>query len=102
MNIFEIIAEQRIREAIENGDVTNLLGEGKPIKWQQNPFRPEGMGIVFDLLQNNGFTLPWIEKAPLDMPYLNAEASDFLGVIEDCIDACPCASRVDKSQHHFV
>lgn len=31
MNIFEIIAEKRIQEAIDNGEFDNLPGKGKPL-----------------------------------------------------------------------
>lgn len=47
---------------MQRGDFDNLPGAGKPIQWKDNPLAPEDEKLAFDVLQNNGFTLPWIEK----------------------------------------
>ncbi|MCS7248839.1 MAG: DUF1992 domain-containing protein [Anaerolineales bacterium] len=53
--------EERIAEAIAQGQFENLSGKGKPIRWEENPFTPPEMRLAFHLLHSHGFTLPWIE-----------------------------------------
>ncbi len=36
---------------------------GKPIDWKENPLVPQEQRLAFQLLKDNGFTLPWIEKS---------------------------------------
>ncbi len=62
MSIFEWIAEEKIRSAIESGEWDNLPGKGKPVKWQENPYEPPEWRMVFSLLRRNGFSLPWLEE----------------------------------------
>lgn len=54
--------EERIREAQQAGLFDNLPGVGKPLRWQRNPFAPADQQLAFDLVQNAGYTLPWIEE----------------------------------------
>lgn len=62
MNIFEWVAEEKIRSAIESGQWDNLPGKGKPLQWQENPFEPPEWRMAFSLLRQNGFSLPWLEE----------------------------------------
>lgn len=62
MNLFEWIAEEKIRSAIESGQWENLPGKGKPLQWQENPFEPPEWRMAFSLLRQNGFSLPWLEE----------------------------------------
>lgn len=73
MSDFGKFSEEKIREAIESGEFSNLAGEGKPLKWEENPFEPAGWGMAFRVLKNNGFTLPWIEDGlEIDQERANA------------------------------
>ncbi len=63
MSIIDIITERKIQEAIQSGELQALPGQGKPIEWKEYPHVPEEQRLAFHLLQNNGFALPWIEKA---------------------------------------
>jgi DnaJ family protein C protein 28 len=62
MNIFEQIAEQRIREAQEAGAFNHLPGAGKPLKLEEDPFIPEDCRLAYHLLKEQGFSLPWLEQ----------------------------------------
>ncbi|QER41391.1 DUF1992 domain-containing protein [Thermodesulfobacterium sp. TA1] len=53
--IFKRLAEERIREAMENGEFDNLELKGKPLKLEENPFIPEDLRVVYKILQNAGF-----------------------------------------------
>jgi DnaJ family protein C protein 28 len=55
--------EEQIRKAMEDGQFDNLPGKGKPLKLDDNPFEDPEWRQANKILQDNGFTLPWIEKA---------------------------------------
>jgi hypothetical protein len=61
MNIFSRIAEQRIREAIENGEFDNLEGAGKPIAFEDETWIPEDLRPVYRVLRNSGCIPPELE-----------------------------------------
>ncbi len=54
--------EEKIREAREKGLFDNLAGQGKPLPTRQNPFLSQDLQLAYSLLQNQGYTLPWIEE----------------------------------------
>mgnify|MGYP005839141671 FL=1 len=62
MNIFEWVAEEKIRSAIESGQWDNLPGKGKPLQWRDNPFEPPEWRMAYSLIRQNGFSLPWMEE----------------------------------------
>jgi hypothetical protein len=55
--------EERIRQAQEDGLFDHLPGAGRPLSWHPNPFAPAEQRLAFDLIQNAGYTLPWIAEA---------------------------------------
>lgn len=61
MLIFEKIAEQRIREAMENGAFTGLAGEGKPLVFEDDRMVPEDLRMAYRVLRSSGFTPPEVE-----------------------------------------
>ena len=54
MDIFAKIAEQRIREAIENGEFDNLKGMGKPLDLGDESWIPEDLRMAYRILKNSG------------------------------------------------
>jgi hypothetical protein len=53
---FEKIAEEKIREAMENGEFDNLPGSGKPLQGLDSYFAtPEGVRLGYSILKNSGF-----------------------------------------------
>src|SRR5689334_23218372 len=63
MLLFEILAEQKIREAIERGDFDGLPGAGKPLDLQEDPLVPEELRVAYRILKNAGFVPPELELA---------------------------------------
>lgn len=60
---WEGFIEKRIREAMDNGEFSNLPGEGQPFgQTEDNPFADPDQRLAFHLLKSNGFTLPWIAR----------------------------------------
>lgn len=88
MNVFEWIAEEKIRSAIESGQWDNLPGKGKPLQWQENPYEPPEWRMAFSLLRQNGFSLPWLEERK----EIEAEVQQFRSEL----------ARLKRSDMHLV
>ena len=56
------LVEHRIQEAMKDGAFDNLPGQGKPLRFNQNPYLEPGQELAFGLLKNNGFAPEWIER----------------------------------------
>ena len=56
------LIEQRIQEAMANGEFDNLPGRGKPLPINTNPYLDPSQELAFGLLQNNGLAPDWIER----------------------------------------
>ncbi|MBC2727123.1 DUF1992 domain-containing protein [Desulfosporosinus sp.] len=54
-SIFERIVEDRIQEAMRNGEFENLPSQGKPINLDYWASLPEGIRAGYILLRNAGF-----------------------------------------------
>ncbi len=55
------IVERQIIEARERGEFSDLPGKGKPLDLTENPFADPEWRVAYKILQDNGFTLDWIE-----------------------------------------
>jgi hypothetical protein len=49
---YEKIVEQRIKEAMENGEFDELPGKGKPIHLEDDSHVPEDLRLAYKLLKN--------------------------------------------------
>jgi hypothetical protein len=58
---FEKIAEEKIREAMANGEFDNLSGKGKPIDHSAYFAAPADMRLGYSILRSNGFVPEEIE-----------------------------------------
>ena len=54
MDVFAKITEQKIREAIENGEFDNLEGMGKPLDFSNESWIPEDLRMAYRVLKNAG------------------------------------------------
>jgi hypothetical protein len=63
MDVCQLIAERKIREAMEEGAFDNLESAGKPLDLSENPFEDPSERMANRLLKNNGFSPAWIEEA---------------------------------------
>ena len=78
MDIFAKIAEQRIREAIENGEFDNLEGMGKPLDLSDESWIPEDLRMAYRVLKNAG-CLP----AELELRKEVTNLRDLINTIDD-------------------
>ena len=61
MSIFNRIAEQRIKEAMERGEFDNLEGKGKPQDLSAYERLPEDLRMAYTILKNAGCKPPELE-----------------------------------------
>ena len=54
----DAIAEQRITEAMERGELDNLEGTGRPLDLRDDVLVPEEMRACYRLLKNAGYVPP--------------------------------------------
>jgi hypothetical protein len=58
---FERIAEEKIREALANGEFDNLAGKGKPIDHSAYFAAPADVRLGYSVLKSNGFVPEEVE-----------------------------------------
>ncbi len=78
MLLFDIVAENRIQEAIENGAFDNLPGAGKPLDLTEDPLVPAELRAAYRMLKNAGCVPPEVEQLRelRQLERLAAEAPD--------------------------
>jgi hypothetical protein len=58
---FEKIVEEQIRKAQKKGEFENLVGSGKPLKFNSDWFIPEELRLAYKILKNADCVPPEIE-----------------------------------------
>lgn len=61
MNIIDRIAETRIQEALERGELKDLPGEGKAQQFEDDSLVPPELRAGYRMLKNAGFLPPELE-----------------------------------------
>jgi hypothetical protein len=54
MNPHEKIAERKIREAMENGELDNLPGQGEPLNLEDDSHIPEDLRMAYKVFKKRG------------------------------------------------
>ena len=62
MKRWESLIDQKIREAMEQGEFDDLSGKGQPVDLAENPFEDPDWRTAHRLLRNAGFAPAWIEE----------------------------------------
>ncbi|MDR3703504.1 MAG: DUF1992 domain-containing protein [Candidatus Sulfopaludibacter sp.] len=60
MDVWNPVAERKIREAMDEGLFDRLEGTGRPLDLDENPFEDPSLRMAHRLLKNNGFAPAWI------------------------------------------
>lgn len=55
MDFFSIMAEENIKKAIEDGQLDNLPGKGKPLKLENLDHVPEELRSSYHMMKNSGY-----------------------------------------------
>ena len=60
MSIFDRLAEERIRAALEKGELSGLPGEGRPLEFDDDALVPAELRMSNRVLRNAGYVPPAI------------------------------------------
>lgn len=60
MSIFDHLAEERIRAALEKGELSGLPGEGRPLEFDDDALVPAELRMANRILRNAGYVPPAI------------------------------------------
>jgi DnaJ family protein C protein 28 len=88
MNRWESLIDQKIREAMEQGEFDDLPGKGKPLDTSENPFEDPELRLAHRMLRNAGFAPSWIEeRKDIDSEFENArnELSRVWAVLQNAL-----------------
>ena len=77
-SVIQDIAEHRIREAMEEGQLENLPGQGQPLQLENDLHVPQEMRMAYKILKNSGYIPPEIEQ--------EKEIQNMLDLLEHCQD----------------
>ncbi|HCO12034.1 MAG TPA: DUF1992 domain-containing protein [Desulfonauticus sp.] len=55
MDIFVQLAEEKIKKALEKGELDNLPGKGKPLNLEEDANIPADLKIAYKILKNSGY-----------------------------------------------
>jgi Domain of unknown function (DUF1992) len=59
--MFDLIAEEKIAEAIARGELDNLPGAGRPLNLDDDALIPEELRLAYRILKNAGYVPPELE-----------------------------------------
>ena len=76
MDIFAMIAEQRIQDAEKEGAFDNLPGKGRPLDLESDAAVPEELRMAYTVLRNAGYVPPEVAD--------RRELDDLLDLLERC------------------
>lgn len=91
MSLFDQLAEERIRAALERGDLSNLPGEGRPLDLDDDALVPAEVRMSNRILRNAGYVPPAI----LELRELRALCDALTAGGED-IDSAATVRRMTK------
>jgi hypothetical protein len=60
-SVFDKIADQKIREAMEQGEFENLPGQGKPLNLEDDSHLPQDLRLAYKILKNADCLPPELE-----------------------------------------
>ena len=63
MDAWALIAERKIREAMDEGAFDDLASAGQPLELGDSPFADPADWMAHRVLKNNGLVPPWVEEA---------------------------------------
>ena len=59
--MFDLIAEKKIADAIERGELDDLPGAGRPLELDDDALVPEDLRLAYRILKNGGFVPPEVQ-----------------------------------------
>ena len=86
--ILQQIAEHRIQEAMEQGALDNLPGQGRPLPRDEADQVPEDLRMAYRILKNAGCAPPEVEQ--------RKEILRLADLLDNCRDEQTCTRQIQK------
>ena len=96
MSIYELIAERKIQQAIENGDFDNLQNSGKPLPPDELEMVPEELRMSYKILKNAG-----IIPEELELKKSIMQLTDLLNACENEDDKKAIRAKLNAKQLRY-
>lgn len=96
MDVFSQLAEERIKQAMENGDFDNIEGKGKPQKKDPLQHVPAELRMSYRIMKNSGY-LP--EEVQINKEL--ASLRDLLKLCTDESDQKRLKKRISEKELQF-
>ncbi len=61
MERWQSAVEKAIQQALDEGQLTNLPGEGQPLNLNDNPHTPDDLKMAYKLLKDNDLAPDWMQ-----------------------------------------
>ncbi|WP_251555270.1 DUF1992 domain-containing protein [Neobacillus muris] len=94
MDLFQKMAEERIKKAYQEGEFDNLPGFGKPLQLEELSGIPEDLRMAYKILKNAGYTQ--------DETDLRKELMTVEDLLKNCEDEAEQADLQRKLNHSLV
>lgn len=89
------LIEKQLQQAVDEGQMSNLPGAGKPLDLDENPLAPADMRMAFKILQDNGYAPDWMMLGQ----EIDAKCSRAMAMIRRGVEAYE-GSLQDATRHH--
>jgi hypothetical protein len=96
MDIFSMIAEDKIKRAMENGEFDHLPGKGKPLELEDLSAIPEDLRMAYTLLKNANM-IDEIDRLKAELLTIN----DLLKACEDDDEKLRLKEKKNQKQIKF-
>ncbi len=88
MEIFARIAEEKIQEAMRNGDFDSLSGHGKPMRLEDDSRVPSDLRMAYKILKNAGYVPEEVQ--------LRKQINTTRDLLEQCTDEKEKYQQIQK------
>lgn len=98
MLLLDLLAEQRITQAMEEGAFDNLEGAGRPLPEEDLCFVPEELRAGYRILKNGGFIPPELEmhKEAIELAFQLAALDDDISATAEGTRRCRLLDRLNR------
>jgi hypothetical protein len=96
MDLFHILAEERIKQAIKDGEFDRLPGAGKPLRLDDLSGVPEELRMVYTIMKNAGYT---VEETELRKELMTID--DLLHKCDDDSEKANLQKKLNEKMLHY-
>lgn len=88
LSCLQQVAERKISEAVEKGELDNLPGKGRPLELDDDSHIPPELRMAYRILKNSGHVSPEVEQ--------RKEIANIKDLLEECEDEQTLYRQIQK------